>query len=94
MNEISVRAFAKVDIPAGTTITLYSGLHLSKTELEKFNEEATANFSGPKEDQWMTTKYHGSVAECGFSITIPYQDGPLSKYRAALGHKLNHRYLF
>ena len=91
-------AFAKIDIPAYTTITLYSGYKLSRNETEQFNYEAfklldVKNETDVKDPQrWIATKYHGGVQECGFTITIPHWLGATSHYRATLGHKLNHQF--
>lgn len=94
---ICSRAFAKIDIPKDTVITLYSGFNLNPIELALYNnrstEELLANNISNADPAWsVPTKYHGSVKECGFTITIPPSDGPLDKYRATLGHKLNHSF--
>ena len=58
----------------------------SNTDLE------ARNLTKEDPEWWVNTKYHGSVRECGFTIRIPPSDGPLDKYRATLGHKLNHSF--
>ena len=88
-------AFAKVDIPPLTPITLYSGLFFRTDELNKYNDKGIREEfldKGLADDKWKFTKYHGSVPECGFSITIPWNRASLDQYRAALGHKLNHSF--
>ena len=92
---VSSSAFAIRDIRKGIPITLYSGLHMTNQEQVIFDaaeKVGREHFTEEDDELYFPTKYHGSVPECRFTITIPWRQGSLNHFRATLGHKLNHSF--
>uniref|UniRef100_A0A0K2TBW1 SET domain-containing protein n=2 Tax=Lepeophtheirus salmonis TaxID=72036 RepID=A0A0K2TBW1_LEPSM len=89
--------FASRDIPKHTTIALYNGIVLRKSELDPYNQrckdENNKKGIDLNSDEWHAYyKYHASLRICHFTIIIPINDGSTEKYNATLAHKFNHSF--
>ena len=89
--------FAREDIPPDTVFVLYSGHILTSVEMDNFRkEEREANRRdniGANEATGMAKwKYRHNIRMCNLAIDIPPEYGEADRFRATLGHKINHKF--
>jgi len=90
-------AWAKTDIPAGTEVVLYGGYVMNKVENKALDRQ---NRALAEEKGWALNsteatalwKNRHQIKQCGLNIDIPLEYAYESKYRATLGHKVNHKF--
>lgn len=90
-------AHAKIDVPAFTPFSLYGGHIMTQRELgERKNKQVedlkARGLSMRDPEGYDTWKYRHNIGHCGLGIDIPIEYGDTNKFRATLGHKINHKF--
>ena len=89
--------FAREDIPPDTVFVLYGGHILNKVEMDNFRKEESEanrrdNISASDPVGSAKWKYRHNIRICDLAIDIPPEYGAADRFRATLGHKINHKF--
>lgn len=90
-------SYAKVDVPAHTPFALYGGHIMTPAEMEERKVQQSKDLqerglSMRDPEAYDTWKYRHNAGYCKLQIDIPIEYGDTEKFRATLGHKVNHKF--